>query len=270
MLMNRCQCNQPRASRALWATVLAVSLAGAQAPAPPFTLLNGTPVKLRLSRNLDSNVDETGSAVDFEVLEEVKVNDVLVIPKGAIALATVVHAKKARRMGRAGKLDVAIDHVRTNANDRVPLRGVRESEGGSNAGKMTGAMVGAGIVFLPAAPLFLLWKGKDYRIPKGTEITAYVNGDTPLDIAKYKAVANPTPRVPVEVPALSTHSPEHKALTNEDVLSLKEGGLSDDVIVAKIRTSTGSFKVDTVDMIELKRRGLSDAVIKAMVESAAK
>ena len=40
---------------------------------------------------------------------------------------------------------------------------------------MTGAIVATAIVFFPAAPLFLLMKGKDITIPKGTEITAYIN-----------------------------------------------------------------------------------------------
>src|SRR5262249_9679654 len=49
-----------------------------------------------------------------------------------------------------------------------------------------GAMVGTAIVFFPAAPLFLFMHGKDITIPKGTEITAYINGDTRLEEAKFK------------------------------------------------------------------------------------
>ena len=52
---------------------------------------------------------------------------------------------------------------------------------------MTGAIVATSIVFFPAAPLFLFMKGKDITIPKGTEITAYVNGDVPLDAKKFQA-----------------------------------------------------------------------------------
>jgi PEGA domain len=40
-------------------------------------------------------------------------------------------------------------------------------------------------VFFPAAPLFLLIKGKDITIPKGTEIAAFVAGDVPLDAARF-------------------------------------------------------------------------------------
>jgi len=51
---------------------------------------------------------------------------------------------------------------------------------------MTGAIVATAIVFFPAAPLFLFMKGKDITIPKGTEITAYINGDIPLDPKKFQ------------------------------------------------------------------------------------
>jgi len=50
---------------------------------------------------------------------------------------------------------------------------------------MTGAMVATSIVFFPAAPLFLFMHGKNITIPKGTEVTAYVAADTPLDATKF-------------------------------------------------------------------------------------
>ncbi len=50
-------------------------------------------------------------------------------------------------------------------------------------------MVATGIVFFPAAPLFLFMHGKDVTIPKGTEITAYMNGDFPIDAAKFASTA---------------------------------------------------------------------------------
>src|SRR6266849_9981986 len=54
-----------------------------------FGLEDGTPIKLRLTRNLSSADATTGDRVDFEVLEDVKVKDVVVVPRGGLALATV-------------------------------------------------------------------------------------------------------------------------------------------------------------------------------------
>ena len=45
--------------------------------------------------------------------------------------------------------------------------------------------------------------GKDTSIPKGTEITAYVNGDMKLDLAKFQP-AQPTPATAAVNPAPAT------------------------------------------------------------------
>ncbi len=69
-----------------------------------FGLEDATPVKLRINRNISSADAQVNETVDFEVLEDVKVHDVVVIPRGGMAWATVTEAQPKRRMGRAGKL----------------------------------------------------------------------------------------------------------------------------------------------------------------------
>ncbi|MGA7224091.1 MAG: PEGA domain-containing protein [Candidatus Acidiferrales bacterium] len=82
-----------------------------------------------------------------------------------------------------------IDDVRIASGEKVPLRAVQYAKGGGHTGAMVGAMVATAIVFFPAAPLFLFMKGKDITIPKGTEITAYINSDVPLDASKFPPVS---------------------------------------------------------------------------------
>jgi PEGA domain-containing protein len=151
-----------------------------------FGLEDGTPIKLRLTRNVSSADATTGERVDFEVLEDIKVKDVIVVPRGGLALATVTEAQPKRRMARGGKLNVNIDDVRLSDGEKAPLRAVKEAKGGGHTGAMTGAIVATAIVFFPAAPLFLFMHGKDITIPKGTEITAYVSGDIALDPARFQ------------------------------------------------------------------------------------
>ncbi len=152
-----------------------------------FGLEDGTPVKLRTSRTISSADAHTGDTLDFEVLEDVFAKDTLVVPKGGIAWGTVTDAQAKRRMARGGKLDVNIDAVRLVDGEKAPLRAVKDVKGGGHTGAMTGAMVGTAVVFFPAAPLFLFMHGKDITIPKGTEITAYISGDTRLDQAKFQS-----------------------------------------------------------------------------------
>ena len=148
-------------------------------------LQDGTPIKLRVGRTMSSADAKTGETVDFEVLEEVKVGDKIVIPRNGVALGTVTRAKPKGRMGKGGKLDINIDSVRLANGEKVALRAVKETKGSGSTGAMTGAIVASSILFFPAAPFFLLMKGKDITIPKGTEITAYINGDISLDSNKF-------------------------------------------------------------------------------------
>jgi len=195
-----------------------------------FGLEDGTPIKLRLTRNLSSADATTGDRVDFDVLEDVKVKDVIVVPRGGLALATITEAQHKRRMARGGKLNVNIDDVRLADGEKAPLRAVKETKGGGHTGAMTGAIIGTAIVFFPAAPLFLFMHGKDITIPKGTEITAYINGDIPLDPKRFSAQASPnteTGAAPVQATANVTPAQNgiggDPALSTVDLKSTPDG-----------------------------------------------
>jgi PEGA domain len=160
----------------------------------PNTLMDGTPIKLRLDRTISSADEKVGNEVNFDVIEEIKVNDVVIIPKGSVATGTVTEADHKKSMGRAGKLDVNIDYVRMADGEKAALTATEGGKAGGHTGAMTGAIVATSIIFFPAAPLFLFIHGKDFVIPKGTEITAYINGDTRLTMAKFaptEPISNP-------------------------------------------------------------------------------
>ena len=58
-----------------------------------------------------------------------------------------------------------------------------------------------------------------------------------------------------------------EVLTNESLVSLKKAGLSDSIIISKIRSSQTKFDVSTKGIIGLKNAGLSDQVIEAAVNA---
>jgi len=180
-------------SKAQTAPVTATVAKPAGAPPPNHTLQDGTAVKLRLAENLTSATAKAGQQVPFEVLEEVDVEGVPVIAKGAQAIGTVTLAEPRRSMGRAGKLDVNIDSVRLVDGEKAALSATQNVKGGGHTGAMTAGMVGTAIVFFPAAPLLLFIHGKDITIPQGTPITAFVSGDMKLDMAKFAAAEAPSP-----------------------------------------------------------------------------
>lgn len=163
---------------------------GAAAPsdqAPRAMMLeDGTPVNLVLDENVSSADAVTGQTVAFETVDDIVVNGFVVIPRGSTAWATVTDAQHKRRMGRAGHVDINIDKVRLADGEKALLRAVKDSQGGSNTGKMVGAMAVTAIFTLGGSALFLLAHGKDTTIPKGTNITAFIQGNVTLDQSKFE------------------------------------------------------------------------------------
>ena len=154
-------------------------------PAQP-VLEDGTPVKLRISQTVSSADAHVDDKVEFEVLEEVRVADILVIPKGGIAWGTITEAQPKRRMARGGKLEIVMDSVRLVDGQKAALRAVKNAKGGGHTGAMTAGIVATGLLFWPAAPFFLFMHGKDITIPKGAEVPTFVNGNFHLDAAKFR------------------------------------------------------------------------------------
>ena len=155
-------------------------------PAPSqLILLDGTPVKLSINRSVSSGNASVGEQVDFSVLEDVVINGVVVIPKGSLAIGKVTEAVPKRRMGRAGKLEIVLDYVRMADTQKAFVRAVKDVKGQNRKGGMTVGIVATGLLFWPAAPLFLLMHGKDITVPQGAEVTAYVNGDQKLEAGRF-------------------------------------------------------------------------------------
>jgi PEGA domain len=185
------------------ATPPAQQEASSTAP-PPHTLLDGTPVKLRLSETISSADAKVGQEIPFEVVEDISVDHSVVLPKGATAIATVTEADHKKSMGRAGKLNISISYARLKDQEKLALRATKDTKGGGHVGAMTGAMVATAIVFFPAAPLFLFMKGKDITIPQGTEVTAFVEGDMHLDMSKFGVAPSEPTSAPAQSPQAQT------------------------------------------------------------------
>ena len=181
---------------ALCAFLTAVPFARAQQPAPQppakssapagLVLSKGTPVRLRFKRDLSSADAKPDDNIDFEVVSEVKVGELVVIAKGSTAVGKVTAVEAARRMGRGGKLDIEMDSVTLADGEKASLWAVKEDSGDGNVGENR-PIVARTLVFGPVAPLLLVMEGADAMIPRDAEITGYVVDAMQLDPAKFTA-----------------------------------------------------------------------------------
>jgi hypothetical protein len=133
-------------------------------------LPNATPIHLKLSKTISSATAHVGDLVELEVLEDVTVDDLTVISKGAPATGSVKEAETKKRMGHSGKLGFLIYSVRLNDNEKAATRSYQETNGENTS---------AGAI-LPLA------SGKDVVFTQGMEFTAYIDGEMHLKRSAFQ------------------------------------------------------------------------------------
>ena len=158
-----------------------------------FVLDDGTPIKLRLTQNVSSANAKAGDKIDFEVVDQVKVGDVIVIRKGSPAVGTVAAAHSARRMHRSGGVSIEIDYVTLADGEKAALRRAAEANGEDQVGTMIGNII------LTGSPVFLFESGDEAVIERDYEVTGYVNGRMHLDPAKFKPAPVPPTMTQLEI-----------------------------------------------------------------------
>src|SRR5713226_3155324 len=166
-------------------------------------LPEGTKVRVRLDQKISSATAEEGQIVELSVTDAVKVGDTIVIPEGARVTGTITQGQEKRRLGRAGKLDFSIDRVKTVDNQWIPLRYTVTKKSGQSHAVSTGIMTaGAAVLFWPAAPVFLLRKGADITVNRGTAFDVFTDANHTTGPATMPAVSgSPVPALPVAAPA---------------------------------------------------------------------
>jgi len=152
-----------------------ISTASAEQGSRELVLRDGTEVKLKLTKPISSADARVGDRVELEASEDIVVDGVVLIKKGAPAVGQVTEAQSRKSFGRRGKLNFTIDYVKTVDGQNVRLRSTREAKGADSYGA-------AGVVTILAGPFGALVKGKDVELGAGTEFTIFIDGDRTIKI----------------------------------------------------------------------------------------
>ena len=129
--------------------------------APAFTLAKNTPVRVKLVKTLSSATAHVGDPVELEVLEDVLVQGVNVLPKGTKESGVIAEAEPKKRFGHGGKLAFSVTSLRLADGEQAPLRAYEEASG--TAGTSSAVL-----------------SSKDAVMQQNAEFTLLVDGDVPL------------------------------------------------------------------------------------------
>src|SRR4051812_23119251 len=183
---------QAPAPTAAPAPVAAPVAAVAPAPAPQALMLpSNSEVILSLNEAVSSEDKRLGDMVSLTVSQDVRANNVVVIPHGTRGVAQITYRKGKGGFGKSGKLELDFRYVDYNGQ-HIPLEGHYRQEGDGNGAAAVGAVLAAGVIG------GLIVHGHSARIPQGHEFTAHMVDSIPLappaaDGAPALIAANYTP-----------------------------------------------------------------------------
>lgn len=138
-----------------------------------------TVFKISLNENVSTRENEVGDPVTFTVEEDVKVGDVLVLPRGAQGSGIVTKVEKPKSFGRSGKLDISFDQVFSLDDDVIPTELGPEAR---EKLKREAAAVGASAIgALALGPIGLIGgyfvKGSDVELSAGSVLYIETKSD---------------------------------------------------------------------------------------------
>ena len=136
------------------------------------TLPEKTVFKISLNEDISSKINRVGDPVHFTVEEDVLVDNVLVLPRGAQGSGVVTKVTRPKFFGRSGFVDISFDQVFSIDEEAIPT--VLGPEAKEKL-KMQAAAIGASAIgALALGPIGLVGglfvKGKDIEMPAGTEL----------------------------------------------------------------------------------------------------
>lgn len=143
--------------------VAAEQVGGVSAPvAGPLTLNSGTPITLVVTQEVNSSTQDAGDNFPLAVLNDVRIGDTVVIPRGTPAEAEVTWRTGKGAFGKSGKLEFSVRSIILNGQ-HIPVSGDYRQEGEGNT-----VATGVGIIAVGVFAAFIT--GKRARLPTGREL----------------------------------------------------------------------------------------------------
>lgn len=164
---------------------------GGQVPVESVVLPKDSLVKIEFTSPLSSKTARTGDPVSFKVADNLYVNDVLVLSKGATGVAEVAKVVQPRSFGRDARIDVKFSHVFAVDGNQVPIYiGKLAKQEAKTAAGAAGATIGGMIVLGPIGAIGGAFvTGQSIVIPEGSTTYVQVVQDQNISGIVYQEAA---------------------------------------------------------------------------------
>lgn len=178
-----------------------------------------TLIKIKLVTPIDSETMKAGDEVKYQVAEDVVYNGSLIFAAGGLGEGHVANVQTAKNFGRSGKVNINFEQTQAFDGTMVDtLLGEKAKEEMKSEAMAAGASI-AGIALLGPVGIIggVFVKGKDIKLPAGTELFI----QTKSDVTLYGVNTNNTTTDNSLISAAQTVGQSNAS--SEDILSERNG-----------------------------------------------
>ena len=189
----------PAAQPAVVETQAAAPMAAAEVVLPA-----NSEVVLTMNETVSSKSHRLGEKFSLTVAQDVKVDNMVVIPRGTRAVAQITRRTGKGGFGKSGKMDFTFRYIDYDGR-QIPIEGRHHQAGEGRTGATVGAVVAAGLVG------GMLVKGKSAKIEEGREFTARTLEPIPVVMADNGAAVISASYTPARVSMMAETDKQRKA-----------------------------------------------------------
>ncbi|MBR6510881.1 MAG: hypothetical protein IKT51_01390 [Phascolarctobacterium sp.] len=164
-----------------------VSYEGGVVPVKQVTLPKDSVIKIQFTQELGNKINKVGDEVGFKAADNLFVNDVLVLPKGATGVGKVKKVVQPGIFGKDGRVDINFMYILGTDGTEIPVfvGELAEQQAKSYAGA-AGATIGGMIILGPIGAVGGAFvKGSSVTIPEGSVTYVQTTEDVTMQGVVY-------------------------------------------------------------------------------------
>jgi len=164
-----------------------VSYEGGVVPVQQVTLPKDSVIQVEFTQELGNKINKVGDEVGFKAADNLYVNDVLVLPKGAIGVGKIKKVVQPGIFGKDGRVDINFMYINGVDGTKIPVfvGELAKQQAKSYAGA-AGAAIGGMVILGPVGVIGGAFvKGSSVVIPEGSVTCVQTSEDVAMQGVVY-------------------------------------------------------------------------------------
>lgn len=149
-----------------------LTIKGQEMPIQKVETRNNQLIRVELLDKINSNTARRGEKVSYRVLEDIKVKNTLIIPRGTRGQLEITKIEEAGKMGKDGDIKIGFPQLETidGTDLAVAIQEEAQEENESQKFAIGASVLGTAILGLPGVVAGYFVEGKEEEIPAGSEM----------------------------------------------------------------------------------------------------